>query len=454
MPAQKRETIWAGLLPLAAAAAVLVLLEPAFFLTTDVIESSIQKSNSSQLILAAILYSLFKTAGALPLLLGSFGLGGFILGKINGDRLRSRAGFWVNLAAAVALYMLVFGLTGHHPDVFIPLIVAGFVLSTAEPQYKKLRVVHKITVTGQLLLGCYWLDLCPFLNGLGPGRDETAVSIKLAATYLNAVPVMNYISMSFFIPLMLTAVTTSVLINNHYQQIRHMKEDKEREEELQKYRLQSVQARSLQEMHSLVHDLKTPLTTVGGLCSLMEMKYGRDEKDREYFRRIERSVNNMNEMISEILYEKNRRLITVPDLINYVRAQLVPEKVEQEINFCIENNLPLIRVNRVRLARALINLLENAMEATGGMTGGRIDIGARAESEATVCIYITDNGAGITPENLDRIWVTGFSTRNTPGLGLPFVKKVIEDHGGTIEVFSEEGKGTTFKIFLRGGDNG
>lgn len=450
MPAQHRDSIWAGLVPLAVGTAVLHLMDPALFLVTDIIESSIENVNSSRLVLAAILYSLVKTAGALPLLLGSFGLVNFVTAR-SGLESTSPAGFWVSLAAAVIIYNLAFGLTGHHPDIFVPLLVAGFVLSTAEPQHSMLRRVHKITVTAQLLLGSYWLDLCPFLDRFGPGRDEIAVSIKLAAVYLKSVPVMNFISMSFFIPLVITAISTSVLINNHYQQLKRIREAKAQEEELQKYRLQSVQARSLQEMHSLVHDLKTPLTTIGGLSSLLEMKYGREQKDSEYFRRIERSVNNMNEMISEILYEKTRRLIPVPELVNYVRAQVVPEKLEQEITFSVPEDLPPVLVNRVRFARALVNLLENAMEATRGVAGGRIDIGARCESGA-VCFYVSDNGAGISPENLDRIWVTGFSTRNTPGLGLPFVKKVIEDHGGTIEVESEVGKGTTFKIYLRGGN--
>jgi len=448
MPAEQRENLTAGLVWLATAAVVMYLINPAFFLTTDVIESSIEYSNSSRLILAAILYSLVKTAGALPLLLGSFSLGKFIIGKagLHGG---SITGFWVNLIAAVTLYTLVFALMGHPPDIFVPLLVAGFVLSTAEPQHSRLRLVHKVTVTMQLLLGSFWLDLCPFLDRFGPGQDEIAVSIKLAAIYLNSVPVMNFISMSFFIPLMLTAITTSVLINNHYQQLKNLKAAKAQEEELQKYRLQSVQVRSLQEMHSLVHDLKTPLMTIGGLSSLMQMKYAREEKDGEYFRRIERSVSNMNEMISEILYAKTRRLIPVPDLVNYVRAQVVPEKLEQEIAFHVPDDLPPVRVNRVRLARAMINLLENAMEATRGKKDARIDIGASRDAQ-TVCIYIADNGTGIATENLERIWVTGFSTRNTPGLGLPFVKNVIDDHGGIIAVESQAGEGTKFKIFLQG----
>lgn len=453
MPEKDRITLWTGLLLIVAAVITLYLLEPVFFMITEIVESSITSTNSGLLILAAGLYSLTKTIAALPLLLGSYFISSGLVKKfcVN-HRYRRAISFGVNLAAAAAIYFLVFGLTRYHPDPFIPLIVVGFVLLMAKPQHKRLRLVHQATITTQLLLGCYWLDVSPFLDIFGLGKDEIAVSIKLTASYLQSASVMNFISFSFFIPLVLIAIITSVLINNYYKQVKHIEAAKQKEKELQRYRLQSVQARSLKEMHSLVHDLKTPLMTINGLCSLLEMKYQPDAKDREYFWRIDRSVENMNEMISEILYETTKRKIAVSDLVNYVRAQLIPEKVEQEINFSIEEDLPLIKVNRVRLARAIINLLENALEATKDMANGRIDINVYRE-EGGVWITISDNGIGIPRENLYKIWKTGFSTGNTSGLGLPFVRKVIEDHGGTIEVSSEVGVGTTFKIYLRGEDD-
>lgn len=445
-------TFWAGLLSIIIAAVILFSLQPAFFLVLEIIESSIKNVNSALLILAGGLYSLSVTAGAVPLMLGSFMVSDVITRKWS-HRLGGEISFGVNLLTAAALYFLVFRLAGFRPNIFIPVIVTGFIFLAAAPRHRRLKIIHRGTITFQLLLGCYWLNLSPFLGRFGWGRDEIAVSIKLSAAYLNSGPVMSFISMSFFIPLVLIAVITSVLINNYYRQIKQIEAAKQKEKELQRYRLQSIQARSLQEMHSLVHDLKTPLMTINGLCSLLEMKYLRDEKDREYFRRIDRSVTSMNEMISEILHENVKRVIGVPELINYVQAQIIPEKTEQEVNFHVEDGLPRIKVNRVRFARALINLLENALEATGGMENGRIDIVAGSDS-GRVRISVTDNGVGISPENLDKIWETGFSTGNSSGLGLPFVKKVIEDHGGVIEVSSRAGEGTTFTIYLRGEEAG
>ncbi|WP_027364493.1 HAMP domain-containing sensor histidine kinase [Desulfotruncus alcoholivorax] len=441
-----------GLLLIFFSVAMIFLLEPWLFLVIDKIEASIINMNSSLLVLAAGLYSLIKTAAALPLLMGSLIISNEAVNKLFPDKINRYAEFAVNLMIIASIYYLVLLLTENHPGLYVPLIMTCFLFFTATPGHKKLWVIHRCTTTAQLLLGCYWLDLSPSLGAIGVGKDEVAVSMKLAATFLQSAAVMDFISMSFFIPLVAIAFITSFLINNHYKELKHMEKDKQRENQLQQYRLQLVQARSLQEMHSLVHDLKTPLTTINGLCSLLEMKYGQDAKNRQYFHRIDRSVQNMNEMISEILYENIKREITISDLINYVRAQLVPEKMEQQLEFNVENPDRIIKVNRIRFARAMINLVENALEATRDVKQGKIRIITRDMSEET-CFSVIDNGVGISTENLNKIWITGFSTKNTSGLGLSFVKKVVEDHGGEIEVSSASGIGTTFNIRLRGEDD-
>lgn len=440
---------FSGLILIYISIAMIFISEPWLFLVIDQIEASIVNTNSSLLILAAGLYSLIRTAASLPLLMGSLIISNVTVNKLFPDKINRYTEFAVNLIIIASIYYLVLLFTENHPDVYVPLIMTCFLFFTATPGHKRLWVIHRCTTTAQLLLGCYWLDLSPSLGAIGVGKDEVAVSMKLAANFLQSTAVMDFISMCFFIPLVTIAFITSILINNHYKQLQQLEKDKQRENQLQHYRLQLVQARSLQEMHSLVHDLKTPLTTINGLCSLLEMKYGQDAKNRQYFNRIDRSVQNMNEMISEILYEKIKREIAVSDLINYVRAQLIPEKLEQQIEFNLENSSAMIKVNRVRFARAMINLVENALEATKGVPQGKICISTGdAAGETYFSVY--DNGIGISAENLNKIWITGFSTKNTSGLGLPFVKKVVEDHGGEIEVLSDSEIGTTFTIRLRG----
>jgi signal transduction histidine kinase len=105
------------------------------------------------------------------------------------------------------------------------------------------------------------------------------------------------------------------------------------------------------------------------------------------------------------------------------------------------------------------NLVENALQHTE--PGGRVRLAlsangvARGNGSAEVEIEVTDTGAGIAAENLNRVFEPFFTTRATGiGLGLAIVRKTIHDHGGTIAVRSIINKGTTFVIKLPPGDVG
>ncbi len=93
-----------------------------------------------------------------------------------------------------------------------------------------------------------------------------------------------------------------------------------------------------------------------------------------------------------------------------------------------------------------MNILTNAIEATSGQ--GKIWIKTQQEKE-NVMIMIKDNGKGIPEENLDKIFDPGFTTKGPgvgPGLGLSICYRIVNEHGGEIEVQSEEEKGSTFTI--------
>jgi signal transduction histidine kinase len=91
------------------------------------------------------------------------------------------------------------------------------------------------------------------------------------------------------------------------------------------------------------------------------------------------------------------------------------------------------------------NLLGNALKFTA--PGGRVTLGAQA-GDNEVLFRVTDTGAGIPPEHLphlfDRFWQARAGERRGAGLGLPIVKGIVEAHGGTIQVESTPGQGTTF----------
>src|SRR5439155_13433432 len=109
-------------------------------------------------------------------------------------------------------------------------------------------------------------------------------------------------------------------------------------------------------------------------------------------------------------------------------------------------SLPLIRGHRGKIQQAVLNLLMNAAEALP--SGGEIRLGLDQEAEH-LRIRVTDNGVGISPEALPRIFEPFFTARHDgsgTGLGLSVVRRVLEEHGGRVEVQSLPGAGSTFTL--------
>jgi signal transduction histidine kinase len=106
-------------------------------------------------------------------------------------------------------------------------------------------------------------------------------------------------------------------------------------------------------------------------------------------------------------------------------------------------------VNRTSLEQILVNLIINAVDATGN--AGTITIDVRPRNERVVCA-VQDTGTGIAPELIDKIFEPFFTTKGDcgTGLGLPVVREIVTSYGGTLEVQSVVGKGTTFSFDLPG----
>ena len=133
-----------------------------------------------------------------------------------------------------------------------------------------------------------------------------------------------------------------------------------KENELRDMKAKALESRIYQEVNSLVHDLKTPLVTIRGLNSLL-ISSGEQGKWQEYSVRIENSVAKMNEMISCFLYETSRQRLKATELISYIRAQLPLEDEKIKFSFVMDSELDDVYVNKIRVARAIINILENAI---------------------------------------------------------------------------------------------
>ena len=132
-----------------------------------------------------------------------------------------------------------------------------------------------------------------------------------------------------------------------------------------------------------------------------------------------------------------------------ILAFILPEAERQgvQLRSHLGPAMPQVDGDYLQLRQALLNLFINALQAMPD--GGNIEVNASASSTNEVQIVVKDNGCGIAPENLSKLFDPYFTTKIRGfGLGLTVVERIVQEHGGTIQVASEQGNGASFTIRL------
>ena len=227
---------------------------------------------------------------------------------------------------------------------------------------------------------------------------------------------------------------------------------------LQKMLRESEKLAALGEMvDGIAHEIRNPLTTIGGIARRLCEKET-DEVHRNYSRMIIRAVERMEMMLQRIDEYKNVLVskfekADINELIRDVVKDARKMTGGKDIEFVtrLMPDTPLLYLDRANMKRALSNLVENAIEAIEGK--GRITIETLPSDEQALVITVSDTGSGIREEDLRTIFNPFKTSKMTgAGLGLTITYRVIQDHGGDIDVESEPGKGTTFTIKLHPGE--
>jgi len=207
-------------------------------------------------------------------------------------------------------------------------------------------------------------------------------------------------------------------------------------------------------MSTIVHDLRTPMNNILGYVELMEEE--EEAEVREEFAAIVRqqikTLTNMTRDVLDFAKGKTNILpvkIAVDKLINNF-SKLFENDIKKQ-GFGFESSCEAIGnvyVDPEKIIRVFMNIMKNALEAME--PGGRFSINALPHN-GEIEFRLSDTGSGIPEEIRDKLFdsfVTSGKEGGT-GLGLAIVKKIVEQHKGRIEVESETGKGTTFKIYFK-----
>ena len=225
--------------------------------------------------------------------------------------------------------------------------------------------------------------------------------------------------------------------------------------------LEAKNAELEQFTYTVSHDLKSPLVTINGFLGYLEKDALSGDMDRvkASVARISHASQKMDALLSDLL-ELSRvgRLMNPPEDVPF--EEIVNEALERargrieanNIQVTVQENLPIIHGDKVRLIETIQNLLDNAAKFSAGTSNAWIKIGsAGLDESAHHILFVCDNGMGIDPQYHERIF--GLFNKLNPGIegtgiGLTLVKRIIEVHGGRIWVESQIGKGTSFYFTL------
>lgn len=250
----------------------------------------------------------------------------------------------------------------------------------------------------------------------------------------------------------------------------------ELEELARNFEKMAVALKELEDMRQdlirmIIHDLKSPLSGLMGSLDYLDSgiigEFSEDQK--KILTLAKKSSENMLVMIQNLLdaakmeekkLELRKEPVNIREFFDGRRAQFehMVSNESKSLSFEVADGVSEVEMDRQMMERVLDNLISNAVHHT--TSGGKIDVRAEAK-DGSVVLSVEDNGAGIPPEYLDKIFEKFVQLdrkkaklRTGSGLGLTFCKLAVESHGGGIRVESELNKGSKFIITLPAGAKG
>lgn len=213
------------------------------------------------------------------------------------------------------------------------------------------------------------------------------------------------------------------------------------------------------------HELRTPITSINGFAELLVMDENIPEDSREFLTIIRNESQRLSNMINTFL------AVTQLERSDKQEVLKIPLKLDDVVRETVTNFQPVAKKKRIRLVeqpssrlppvaadkslitQAVANLVGNAIKYSPERT--TVTVSTVLEAEA-VRVCVEDRGYGIPPESIDRVWEKFYRVardgqekdEESTGLGLSFVREVVEQHGGCVALESEVGRGSKFSFTL------
>jgi len=205
---------------------------------------------------------------------------------------------------------------------------------------------------------------------------------------------------------------------------------------------------------SIAHELRTPLSSIKGAAQFLQKEYEDHSAIVEFLGIIIDEVNGLNKLTTEFLdfarpMELELKCVSVNEVVDKTLQLMSVHITDSNVvgKEELDPSAPQIRADEDQLEQVLRNIVLNALQAMPG--GGMLTVSTGRGPAGGAYMSVADTGTGIAKENLERIFLPFVTTKTKgTGLGLSVVQKIVENHGGRIEVASELGKGSTFTVFL------
>lgn len=202
---------------------------------------------------------------------------------------------------------------------------------------------------------------------------------------------------------------------------------------------------------SVIHEIRNPLVSIGGFARNLLHSENLAGEDREKLDivvnetlRLDRYLENLQSRLSKLKLEEG----DLNEILENNCQLMQMDFKERNVTLLksLAPGLPHCMIDVVRIHEVFLNILQNSIEALN--KDGMVKV-KTWEDTGKICVEISDNGGGISKEQMNKIFTPFFTTKeHGSGLGLAFAHRIIKDHGGNISVTSSEGKGATFLVSL------